>query len=64
MTLRNERVRLVAVRFGQRRCVLLVVHVGDALEEEEREDVALEVGCVDQAVQDVGARFRAIGLYL
>ena len=32
---------------------LLVVDVGDPLEEEQREDVALEVGLIDRAAQDV-----------
>ena len=54
VVLREERVLLVAAGLRQRRGVLLVVHVGDALEEQQREDVGLEVGGIDRAAQDVG----------
>ena len=40
---------------GEHRGVLLVPHVADALEEEQRQDVRLPVGAVDRAAaQDVG----------
>ena len=45
---------LVAPGFLQRRLVLLVMHVGEALEEQEREDVGLEVRRIHRPAQDVG----------
>ena len=47
-------VLLVAARLGKGPRELLVEHVGDALEEEQREDVGLEVGRVHRAAEDVG----------
>ena len=53
VVLRELGVFLVAAGFRQRGLVFLVVHIGDALEEEQREDVGLEVGGIDRAAQDV-----------
>ena len=41
-------------RLAQRRLVLLVPHIRQALEEEQREDVLLVVARVDQPAQQVG----------
>jgi hypothetical protein len=54
---------LVAAGFLERAPVLLVVHVGDALEEEQREDIGLEVGRIYWTVQDVGC-FPEVGFQL
>jgi len=45
---------LVAAGFLHRGLEFLVVHVGDTLEKEQREDVRLEVGCIHRPAQDVG----------
>ena len=63
VVLRELGVLLVAAGFRQRRRVFLVVDIGDALEEEQREDVGLEVGGVHRAAQDVGG-FPEVGFEL
>jgi len=52
--LREAGVFLVAARLVQRGPILLLVHVGDALEEEQREDISLEVGGIHRVTLDVG----------
>jgi hypothetical protein len=43
---------IVAVGYGL--LVLTIPHITDALEKEQREDVGLEVGSVNQSPEDVG----------
>ena len=40
---------LVTIELLHRRIVFLIMHVRDALEEQEREDVGLEIGGIDRA---------------
>ena len=54
VVLRKAGVLLVAAGLGQRGLILLVVDIGDALEEQQREDVGLEVGRIHRPAQDVG----------
>jgi hypothetical protein len=63
VVLGKERVLLVALGFGQRYRVLLVVRIGNALEEEQREDVGLEIGGVYGAAQNIRG-FPQMGLDL
>jgi hypothetical protein len=46
-------VLLIASGFCKGCLILLIVHIGDSLEEEKREDIGLEVGRVDRSTQDV-----------
>ena len=50
------RILLVAIRLLQGTRPLLVVDIGDALEEQEGKDVGLVVGGVDGSAQDVRGR--------
>jgi hypothetical protein len=52
VVLREPGVFLVAAGFGQGGLVFLVVDIGDAFEEEEREDVGLEIGGVNRSAQE------------
>ena len=54
VVLREASVFLVAPGFLQRCLVLLIMHVGEALEEQEREDVGLEVRRIHRPAQDIG----------
>ena len=54
MILGEEGVLNVAFRLFQALSVLLVEHVANALEEEHREDVRLEVRGIDWTTKDVG----------
>ncbi len=53
MILGEERILVVAAGLLKRRGKLLVVDIGDALKEEQRKDIGLEVGCIDRPAQDV-----------
>ena len=44
----------VTIRLFQGNGILLVVNVGESLEEQQRENISLEVGCVDRTSQDIG----------
>jgi hypothetical protein len=44
----------VVVGLFQGHDILLVIDVGEPLEEQQREDVSLEVGRVDRTTQDIG----------
>ena len=44
----------VAVGLFQGYGILLVIDVGEPLEEQQREDVGLEIGRVDRSTQDIG----------
>src|SRR4051794_18542225 len=44
----------VAIRLVERLLEFLIIHVGEPLEEEEREDISLKIGGIDGATQDVG----------
>lgn len=44
----------VAVGLFQCHGILLVINVGEPLEEQQRKDVGLEVGCVYRTTQDIG----------
>jgi hypothetical protein len=44
----------VAVGLFQGHVILLIIDVGEPLEEQQREDVGLEIGRVDRTTQDVG----------
>ena len=52
--LRELGVFLVAAGFRQRGLIFLVMHIGDALEEQERENVGLEISGIHRPAQDVG----------
>lgn len=54
---------IVAPEGLERGLVLFVMHVGDALEEEKRENVGLEAGCIDRTAEDVGG-FPKVGFEL
>jgi len=54
---------LVATRLGQGSPVFLVLHVGEAFEKEEGQDVGLEIGGVNRASEDVGG-FPEMGFEL
>ena len=63
VVLRKLRILLIAARFVQSSLVLLVMHIRNPLEEEQREDVGLEVGSIDRTTEDVG-RFPEVGFEL
>ena len=44
----------IAIRLGEGILEFLVVHIGDTLEEQQREDVGLEVRSIDRSAQYVG----------
>ena len=53
VVLRELGIFLVTAGFRQRRRIFLVIHIRDALEEEQREDVGLEIGRIHRAAQDI-----------
>ena len=63
VVLRELGVFLIAAGFRQRRRVFLVMHIRDAFEEQQREDVGLEVGGIHRPAQDVG-RLPEVGFEL
>jgi len=63
VVLRKLGVLLVAPRFLQRRRIFLIIDIRDALEEEERKDVGLEVGGIHRTPQNV-RRLPEVGFEL
>lgn len=60
------RVLGIAVRLLECLGAFFVVDIADPLQEQQREDVRLEIGCVNRAAQDVGGlpkhRFQRAGV--
>ena len=54
VVLREQRRLFIAIELLQRRRVLLVMHIRDALEKQQREHIRLEVGRIHRSAQDVG----------
>src|SRR5260370_30340782 len=56
----KECVFLIAARLRQCRRVFLVIYIRNALEEEQREDVSLEIRSIHWAAKDIGS-FPEVG---
>ena len=54
---------VITIELLHRRIVFLIMHVRDALEEQEREHVGLEIGGIDRTAQDVRG-FPKVGFKL
>ena len=63
VVLGEERGLFIAVELLQRSLVFLVMHIGDAFEEEQGEDIGLEVGRIHRSAEDIGG-FPEVGFQL
>jgi len=64
----EDRIFFVTTGLRQRSLMLLVMHVGDALKEQQWENVGFEIGCIDRTAKDIGrlpqVRFKLLQTWL